>query len=1042
MKHFYMRLMAILLSLLLLSVPVCALEQAFLYQEDFESGNAEGWVSYEEKSEVAETENGHAYHVCSYDYNSKTTTFSDYVFQFRMKLNYQNGTAAPAFYLRRAANGNRYEAYIDVAMGKMVFDRVVNEEKTTVGTAEANFIADEGNWVDVKFVLSGKNIWMYYKDMQEPIAKLRDEEALTEGGIGFGFGNADFWVDDLKISEPEEPLPEPYEINPEDRKDYKNHKYFEEIDRLMAFGIVNAYEDGSFRPEQELTRAEFAALAVRTRNLTPTETEQMVFSDIPSDHWAAPFAATVLAMGCMNGTGDGNFSPNEPILLEQAIKVLSHLLGAETLCERRGGYPSAYLTYATQKGMLKGLQKQAGEALTRAEAAKLIANALEIDILKQTVFGDKEAYSEEKGVSFLSEYWGIKRFRGRITANAFANLFSEEALAREEILLGDILMNVGETRAEDLLGYYVTAYATSEEGGIKPRLLWLKTEEEKSNCLKVSAENILSETNTEALVYREENSGKTVREPLSKNTNLILNGGSGSFCEENLKPKTGSLTLFDTDDDGVYETVLSESYETMVVGSISVQQRKIYDKYLSSRVLEIGNTKTELRIYRGYEEISFEQIAPLSVLSIARTERRAARERIVIRVSEKVIQGKILEYDFAEDGFVSVREKAYALNPYFVENVEQERTSAVRTGSRASLYLDSFGTIAAAQLSQNSDFMLLNAVMWQEGADSRWVAELFDSNGEWLEVGFASKVCYNGTTTAFSSENLPSDLSVRQIVKIKFNSKGLISSIDTAAGESVLQKKRVYDSWPMEYISQTKSFDTDSYVDEQTLVFAVPYDTARREEYTVSDYRYFKNGSTYRLWSYNEDNFEVADIVLVFEKENAGGNGKYSRPFFFTKITKSLNEAGEEIRKLNGYWEGQEVSYVLADGASQLFSCGDSLVLSKNSRGEVVSCEALYRVSDGEKGSNNSEFGMSSDRVTVAGTVLDYNAANGRVLLDVGSGTKREKAFVIGNAQQTYCCDRSSKRICTTEISEICIGDFIVMDFSWNVLRDVMIYRN
>ena len=1044
MKRFYLKITACLISLLLAAAFVCsAAEETYLYREDFESGSMDGWISYEEKSEIVETEEGHAYHVCSYDYNSKTTDFADYCFTLRMKIDYKEGTAAPAFYLRRGADGNRYEAYIDAAGGKMVVDRVVNEEKTNIGVMVADFAADNLRWVSVKFILSGKNLWIYYSDMEQPKAKLRDENALTVGGIGFGFGNADFFVDDLEISELAEPLPEPYEISPEENKDYKDNKFCEEIDRLMAFGIVNAYDDGKFRPDNSVSRAEFAALVVRTRNLQPDSQQNTLFNDVPPDNWAAPFAATVYAMGCMNGTGNGSFSPNEPITLEQAAKVLSHLLGAEALCERRGGYPSGYLAYASQNGVLKGVRKNNGEALTRAEVAKLIANTLELDLLQQTTFGNKEEYTTEKGVTLLSEYREIYRFRGRITANYFAGILADEQLCKDEILLDGLKMKIGKTGASALLGYYVTAYARCSEENELPELVWIAKNEEKSNSLKVAAENILPATNTEELVYQEENSGKVMREPLSKNTNLILNGGSGSFTEKNLKPQNGGLTLFDTDDDGVYETVLSESYETLVVGNISAQQRKIYDKYLTSKVLDLSDGKMEVFIYRGYEAISFEQIAPLSVLSVAQTEAGAMHAKTVVRVSEKKIQGKISEYETgAEHDFIKIKDKDYLLNSYFVENMECERTETVRAGTTATLLLDSFGKVAAAELSQVSDFMLLNAVMWQKGADSRWTAELFTSDGKWLDAGIAADLRYNGKKIKLSENNLPADLQTRQIAKVKFNSKGLVSAVDTAAGADVLVKKRVYDSWPMEYISQTKSFDTDSYVDEQTLVFAVPYYADKKEEYVASDYTYFKNGSTYRLWSYNEDQFEVADIILVFEKENAGGNGKYSRPFFFAKETKALNGKGEEIKKITGYCGGEEVSYVVAEGAEPELSCGDSLVLSKNGKGEVVSCEYLYRISDGETGSDNSDFGMSGDRITVAGKVLAYDTAAGRVLLDVGNGAKREKAFLIGGAQQVYYCDRTRKKINKTVVSEICVGDFVVMDFSWNVLRDIMVYRN
>lgn len=1045
MKRYCLQTAAWLLSLLLACVPICSAEgNTDLYREDFESKTMDGWVSYEDKSGIVETEDGYAYCVRSYDYNSKTSSFSDYDFSLRMKVDYKDGSAAPTFYLRRGADGNRYEVYIDSASGKMVIDRVVNEEKTLIGEVAADFAADNNQWVSVRFVLSGKNIWIYYRDLEQPAAQLRDEFALKVGGIGFGFGNADFIVDDLVISDLSEPLPEPYEINPEEKKDYKDSPFFEEIDRLIAFGIVNAYDDGTFRPNLPVTRAEFAALAVRARNIPCDGTfGSTAFSDLPPDNWAAPYAAAVYVLGYMTGTGDGCFLPNAPITIEQSAKVLAQLLGAGALCERRGGYPSGYLTYASQEGILKGVEKEQGEALTRAEVAKLIANTLETEMLRQTGFGALEEYSREKGVTPLSQYHDIYVFKGRVAANYFAGIFADEPLGKNEILLDDTKMEVGATNAHELLGYFVTAYAGCAAEAEVPEMIWLRVEEMKSNVLKIAAEDILDGTGTEEVVYRDADTGKTVRKALSKNTNLILNGGSASFTEENLKPKIGSLTLFDTDDDGIYETALAENYHTLVTGSVSLQQKKIYDKYNPQNVLALDEQDAEIAIYKGYQQISFENIAPHDVLSIAQTEDGASHAKITVRVSEKKIQGKIEEYELDGDvDSATVKGKNYTVSDYCKDNIENGRTVPLRAGAGATLFLDSYGNIAAAELTQYSDFMLLNAVMWKGGADNGWQAELFTSSGEWQTAKFASDVLYNGQKEHFLQDTLPEDLYQRQIAKVKFNSKGMISSIDTALGERELVRKRVYDEWPMEYIPQTKSFDTDSYVDEQTLVFAVPYHTDEKERYIVSDYTYFNGGSTYRLWSYNEDKYEVADIILVFEKEDAGGNGKYARPFFFRTMTKALDSNGNEVRKINGYCAGEEVSYSLAEDAAADLDCGDALVLSRNGKGEIVGCKYLYRASDGDKGSDNSDFGMSGDRITVTGKVLDYDAASGRALLDVGNGQKKEKAFLIGGAGQVYCCDRMRKKINKTTVSEICVGDFIFMDFSWNELRDIMIYRN
>lgn len=1045
MKQILMRLISMALALsFIYAVPVLAEETqnyGILYSEDFESGTMPGWVSYEDKSTVEQTENGYAYCVKSYDYHSGSAKYSDYEFKFDMKIDYKEpGTTAPSVYVRRGADGNRYEMYIDSANGSMIIDRVINEQKTTVGVLKADFAADNLKWVTVKIMMSGKNIWIYYGDTETPSLKLRDEAALVSGGIGFGFGNADFWVDNITITEISEPILEPYEINPEDLKDYNDSPYREEIDLLRALGIVNAFDDGSFKPDNAITRAEFAALSVRARNVSSVPAATLAFSDVNPQSWAVGVISSACALGYMRGLGDGSFKPDAPITLEQAAKVLVSITGAEFLAERKGGYPAGYLAYAAQSGITEGVNKTAKESLTRGEVAKLIANTLKTELLLQTGFGTYDEYLADKNVTPLSEYHNIYRYRGRVTANYYAGIYADEPIGKNEFMLDGYTMDCGKTDIKDKLGFYVELYARTDSTSGETVAVHYSVDENKTDALVVLAEDILDTAELDIFKYSD---GDKLREiPLSKNMNVILNGGSADFTKENLKPDVGQVTLLDTDEDSEYDVALVESYQTMVVGSVSEQTGRITDKYTPSEFITADESKTDVEVLRGYQEITLKELEPLEVISIAQTDSRAQHGKITIRSSLKKITGRISEYGFEnEKGNVVINGKSYQIGKYLRDKIDSGKAEDLTVGLRAVLYLDSFSNVAYAKTEQGSDFMLLNGAMWVSGADSGWLLELFDSNGEWHRVKLAEKITYNGSEHSFGKNNLPSELLNRQIVYARFNRRGEITTLEIARAGGVLEQSRDYRGWAMEYINSTMSFDTDSYVDENTLVFAVPYDDSEKNGFLATNSSYFKGGSTYQILSYNEDKFEVADIILVFEKKDAGGNGKLARPFFFESSTKIADAEGNERIKINGYREGVKTSFIMADGVSEELMLGDALMLSQNAKGEVVSVSHLYRASNGKIGSDNSSFGMSSDRVTVSGTVVDFDAASGRLLLNVGNETNKEKAFIIAKAQQVYCVSTERKKITLSTTGEIVIGDFVVMDFSWNTLRDIIIYR-
>lgn len=93
------------------------------------------------------------------------------------------------------------------------------------------------------------------------------------------------------------------------------------ISQLVNRKLIAGYPDGTFRPENTLSRAEFAAFLARAANLPVQQPDRPVHQDVEPDAWYAPvIGATYKYIGDFSGSGDGRlFKPTEPILREQAI---------------------------------------------------------------------------------------------------------------------------------------------------------------------------------------------------------------------------------------------------------------------------------------------------------------------------------------------------------------------------------------------------------------------------------------------------------------------------------------------------------------------------------------------------------------------------------------------------------------------------------------------------------------------------------------------------------------------------------------------------
>ena len=103
----------------------------------------------------------------------------------------------------------------------------------------------------------------------------------------------------------------------------KSHWAANYIGYMQQFGIITGYADGSFRPDASVTRAEFAAIASRFEKLTEGSKS---FSDVPSSHWAAKYINFAATRGWVNGYADGTFRPNNSITRAEVAAVTCRLL--------------------------------------------------------------------------------------------------------------------------------------------------------------------------------------------------------------------------------------------------------------------------------------------------------------------------------------------------------------------------------------------------------------------------------------------------------------------------------------------------------------------------------------------------------------------------------------------------------------------------------------------------------------------------------------------------------------------------------------------
>ena len=119
------------------------------------------------------------------------------------------------------------------------------------------------------------------------------------------------------------------------KKDLAAFTSFKDVDDSQWFaasvgymekrGLISGYKDGSFKPHQSITRAEFARILAAYADLTPTAGTS--FTDVKSNHWAKGYIGAVQEAGLMSGVGKGRFAPSAKITRQEVCTALNKALG-------------------------------------------------------------------------------------------------------------------------------------------------------------------------------------------------------------------------------------------------------------------------------------------------------------------------------------------------------------------------------------------------------------------------------------------------------------------------------------------------------------------------------------------------------------------------------------------------------------------------------------------------------------------------------------------------------------------------------------------
>lgn len=163
--------------------------------------------------------------------------------------------------------------------------------------------------------------------------------------------------------------------------DISKSAHKEAIEEMYELGIVNGYTQTRFGPDYALSRAQAAQIFVNALyNEDDVKINIILFEDVASNQWYYKAVNTAYYYGIIHGMSATKFAPEADVSYDQFTAMLLNAMGYD-VTKLSGSWPTNVQTVASYLGLYKdmGMITDSTSAITRAEACRMIYNALHLD---------------------------------------------------------------------------------------------------------------------------------------------------------------------------------------------------------------------------------------------------------------------------------------------------------------------------------------------------------------------------------------------------------------------------------------------------------------------------------------------------------------------------------------------------------------------------------------------------------------------------------------------------------------------------------------
>lgn len=511
------------------------------------------------------------------------------------------------------------------------------------------------------------------------------------------------------------------------------NSYKQAITTLTKLSVIDGYEDGTFKPAGEITRAEFTKLIVFVlgyQNLTYTNYS---FDDVDSSHWARNYIQTAYNLGIIAGFEDNTFRPDTPVTYEQALKMVVCTLGYEPHAQNLGAWPEGYIKQASKLSLNKNvLDVTYSSGAPRGVIAQVLYNALDIEMYENNGY---EWTKTEK--TLLNDYLKAKKLKGTlvgvedITTEECSYNLGEEQLdiltqAGEEVLI-NYSSDMKKSDISKYLGHTITLYYSQPTANDEKMLIIIDDETTKNSQLTLTYDDINNFSGNTLKYYDESAKQKTLKLKeidltvkyngkniaasdtvtlTNPNTKEEENFTRQEALEQWLNPDTeysiyGNIILTDNANDGTVDMVQIYNYETMVAYTApSTADYRITDKLVSGNyiVLDPQSAEYTYTITKNGAEIPVTSIAANDTILYAKS---LDGSMYSLLVSNKSVKGSISSMNMSANQ-MTIAGNTYDIGSKCASYIKEKDGKELKAGLSGTFYIDALGTVVFGTLDQTT----------------------------------------------------------------------------------------------------------------------------------------------------------------------------------------------------------------------------------------------------------------------------------------------------------------------------------------------------